>query len=86
MKKRITIRLDEDILEWFKSRGGNYQTLINDVLRGAMSEKKIGGKERLSDIKRTKSAPDKIIKTVDDIPLTFRPYTKDYQARKRGGK
>jgi len=37
-KTRITIRLDDDIVEWFKDRvhaagGGNYQTLINDTLR-----------------------------------------------------
>lgn len=36
-KVRITIRLDPEIIEHFKSlvldaRGGNYQTLINDVL------------------------------------------------------
>ena len=37
-KSRITIRLDHEILNWFrrevnKARGGNYQTLINDALR-----------------------------------------------------
>lgn len=37
-KTRITIRLDNDVLEWFReqvhlSGGGNYQTLINQVLR-----------------------------------------------------
>jgi hypothetical protein len=37
-KTRITIRLDDDILAWFKARvheagGGNYQTLINEALR-----------------------------------------------------
>ena len=37
-KTRITIRLDEEVLDWFRTRvhaagGGNYQTLINDVLR-----------------------------------------------------
>jgi len=37
-KTRITIRLDDDLLEWFRGRvddagGGNYQTLINDALR-----------------------------------------------------
>ncbi len=37
-KVRITIRLDGDIIEHFKSLvhaagGGNYQTLINDALR-----------------------------------------------------
>jgi uncharacterized protein (DUF4415 family) len=35
-KERITIRLDPDIIQWFKSRvtgGGNYQSLINEALR-----------------------------------------------------
>lgn len=37
-KLRITIRLDKDIVDWFKSQveaagGGNYQTLLNDALR-----------------------------------------------------
>ena len=37
-KSRITIRLDEDVLTWFRKQvdeagGGNYQTLINAVLR-----------------------------------------------------
>jgi uncharacterized protein (DUF4415 family) len=40
-KVRITIRLDADIIEHFKSLvhaagGGNYQTLINDALREYM--------------------------------------------------
>ena len=37
-KERITIRLDQDILDWFRQQatdqgGGNYQTMINQVLR-----------------------------------------------------
>jgi uncharacterized protein (DUF4415 family) len=37
-KIRITIRLDGDIIEYFKKQvhdagGGNYQTLLNDTLR-----------------------------------------------------
>ncbi|MBS0326307.1 MAG: BrnA antitoxin family protein [Proteobacteria bacterium] len=37
-KTRITIRLDTDIIEWFKTKvneagGGNYQSLINDALK-----------------------------------------------------
>ncbi len=37
-KTRITIRLDDDVVEWFKDRveesgGGNYQSLINAALR-----------------------------------------------------
>ena len=37
-KTRITIRIDTDVLEWFRQQvhdagGGNYQTLINEALR-----------------------------------------------------
>ncbi len=37
-KTRITIRIDTDILNWFRNRvheagGGNYQTLMNEALR-----------------------------------------------------
>jgi uncharacterized protein (DUF4415 family) len=37
-KTRITIRLDTDVLDWFRAKvhaqgGGNYQTLINQALR-----------------------------------------------------
>ena len=37
-KTRITIRLDDEVLAWFRnivneSGGGNYQTLINSALR-----------------------------------------------------
>ena len=41
-KTRVTIRLDDDVLEWFrgeveKAGGGNYQTLINFALRDFVS-------------------------------------------------
>jgi uncharacterized protein (DUF4415 family) len=32
-KPSITIRLDPDVLDWFKSQGQGYQTRINAVLR-----------------------------------------------------
>ena len=40
-KTRITIRLDNDVIDWFRSQveaagGGNYQTLINQALREHM--------------------------------------------------
>ena len=43
-KTRVTIRLDDDILDWFRQQvddagGGNYQTLINEALRGLMQQK-----------------------------------------------
>jgi uncharacterized protein (DUF4415 family) len=42
-KTRITIRLDNDILDWFRNRahaagGGNYQTLINAALRDYVAQ------------------------------------------------
>lgn len=43
-KTRVTIRLDDDILDWFRQRvddagGGNYQTLINEALRSFLRQK-----------------------------------------------
>ena len=43
-KTRVTIRLDDDILDWFRQQvddagGGNYQTLINEALRSFMRQK-----------------------------------------------
>ena len=43
-KIRITIRLDSDILGWFREQvhaagGGNYQTLINEALREYVSSR-----------------------------------------------
>ena len=32
-KKPVTLRLDADVLAWFKSKGKGYQTRINAVLR-----------------------------------------------------
>jgi hypothetical protein len=42
-KTRITIRLDKDLIDWFRSQveaagGGNYQTLINSALRNFVRE------------------------------------------------
>lgn len=35
-KQAISIRLDDDILEWFKAQGKGYQSRINAVLRSFM--------------------------------------------------
>jgi len=44
-KTRITIRLDNDVLDWFRDEvdaagGGNYQTLINQALRDHMARRR----------------------------------------------
>lgn len=35
-KKQVTLRIDEDVLDWFKDRGKGYQTQINTLLREYM--------------------------------------------------
>jgi uncharacterized protein (DUF4415 family) len=35
-KKAVTLRLDADVLVWFKREGRGYQTRINRALRGLM--------------------------------------------------
>jgi len=35
-KRAISLRVDEDVLAWFKQTSGRYQTKINDVLRAYM--------------------------------------------------
>ncbi len=52
-KSRITIRIDNDVLDWFRTQvhndgGGNYQTLINTAIRKYMFSKR----ESLSDTLR----------------------------------
>ncbi|MEO8130221.1 MAG: BrnA antitoxin family protein [Bryobacteraceae bacterium] len=44
-KTRVTIRLDNEILDWFRnlvneSGGGNYQKLINDALKEYLARKR----------------------------------------------
>ncbi|MES3022542.1 MAG: BrnA antitoxin family protein [Pseudomonadota bacterium] len=38
LKQIVTIRLDIDMLEWFKQQGPGYQTRINQLLREHMDE------------------------------------------------
>jgi len=40
VKRQVTLRLDADMLEWFKTRGGKYQTQINQVLRRYMESQR----------------------------------------------
>jgi uncharacterized protein (DUF4415 family) len=35
-KEQITLRLDAEVLDWFRSRGRGYQTQINSLLRAYM--------------------------------------------------
>ncbi len=39
-KESITIRLDKDVIEWFRARGDGYQTRINEALRRHIAKRK----------------------------------------------
>jgi len=45
-KKAISIRVDEDVLDYFKNEGAGYQRRINAVLRSYMEQKKSKTKKR----------------------------------------
>ena len=37
-KRQLTLRMDSDVIEWFKKQGQGYQTKINSLLRAYMEE------------------------------------------------
>jgi uncharacterized protein (DUF4415 family) len=47
-KKAISIRVDEDVLDYFKKQGSGYQRRINAVLRSFMNETRKGAKSAKS--------------------------------------
>lgn len=38
IKQQLTLRIDADVLDWFKKQGRGYQTRINELLRDAMTK------------------------------------------------
>ena len=40
MKQPISLRVDADVLQWFKTHGPRYQSRINAVLRSYMSQRR----------------------------------------------
>jgi uncharacterized protein (DUF4415 family) len=45
IKKPVTLRVDADVLAWFKKSGRGYQTRINRALRDLMQEEMKNGKK-----------------------------------------
>ena len=39
-KERLSLRVDTEVVDWFKSKGPGYQTRINRILRRVMVEGK----------------------------------------------
>ena len=44
-KRQVSLRLDADVLAWFKREGRGYQTRINQALRKVMREEREGNQE-----------------------------------------
>lgn len=42
-KDHINIRIDHDVLEWFRANGKGYQTLMNNVLRAFVQSRRQRG-------------------------------------------
>ncbi len=56
-KTRITIRIDTDVLDWFRQQvnaagGGNYQTLMNQALRTYVEQPESGLEDMLRRVLR----------------------------------
>jgi uncharacterized protein (DUF4415 family) len=37
-KRQLTLRLDSDVIDWFRAQGGGYQSRMNALLRAYMEE------------------------------------------------
>ena len=64
-KTRITIRLDDDVLEWFREQaeaagGGSYQSMINAALREYVSTSRVNWKKTLRTVIREELARYKV--------------------------
>lgn len=48
-KRQLTLRLDSDVVEWFRGQGSGYQTKMNALLRAYMEEhiKTVGSRAKL---------------------------------------
>ena len=66
MKKQVTLRIDEDVLKWFKSGGKGYHGRMNDALRNHMDYE--GGKSALNGVDL--SGDDNLIDEVKQLLQT----------------
>ncbi len=73
-KTRITIRIDDDILEWFRAEvtaagGGNYQTLLNRALREYIQDRNQSLEEVVRRVIREE------LSSLRATPITFKSNT-----------
>ena len=73
-KTRITIRIDNDVLDWFRNEvetagGGNYQTMLNRALREYIQNRAQFSESTLRRIIREELAANR------NLPATFKSNT-----------
>jgi uncharacterized protein (DUF4415 family) len=47
-KQLLSLRVDSDVLEWFRAQGRGYQSRMNAILRAYMDAHRRGGSKRAS--------------------------------------
>jgi hypothetical protein len=77
-KTRITIRIDDDLLAWFRARvhaagGGSYQTLINHALRDYVTHREERLEETLRRVLREELPQAKAARAAKGRPRMRRP-------------
>jgi uncharacterized protein (DUF4415 family) len=68
IKKQITLRIDADVLAWFKSHGEKYQTEINRILREHAFKPSKGVRARQRRVKSGEICPESGIWSVVGAP------------------
>ena len=51
-KQQLTLRLDSDVVEWFRKQGSGYQTRMNALLRAYMKEHDKAARSRTNVVTR----------------------------------
>jgi hypothetical protein len=72
-KARITIRLDNEVIEWFRAQaeaagGGNYQTAINQALREHIWQRQAALEDTIRRVIREELKPAAVGETKPEYP------------------
>ena len=51
-KVQLTVRVDHDVIDWFRAQGRGYQTQINALLRAYMEASKAGAGKPTAKVRR----------------------------------
>jgi hypothetical protein len=77
-KTRITIRIDDDVLQWFRDQvdaagGGNYQTLLNGALREYIDQQRPALADTLRFVLREELGRYDVTRIPDELSATRKP-------------